>query len=395
MRYIVGRDENGILHDIPIAGGRNDIVDQGGAAGPHDHDGEYAPVHGHPYSADDHTHAGGGHPDLATHTSLCLSATSHDHSGTYSAAGHNHDAAYAPTHNHPYAGTSHAHPQSDVTNLTTDLGNKAASNHNHDAAYSASGHNHTGTYANASHSHLDADIPAAIARDAEVTSAIATHAATPHGGGGEAFPVGSVFIAVVSTDPATLLGYGTWSAFGAGRVLVGRDAGDTDFDTAEETGGAKTKAISAHSGATVGDHAALSHSAHAGATVGNHAFTQPAAHSDHTNVLNHLHTLATGTGTTGNFSQVIGTVDTSSGGNGATPTQTALGTLSGNPTANGVAAQTHSAHSGGAVDAHSVGQANAHSDHAAQAHTVGQASAHTDLNVVQPYIVCYFWKRTA
>ena len=58
--------------------------------------------------------------------------------------------------------------------------------------------------------------------------------------GGEAFPVGAVFIAVVSTDPATLLGYGTWSALAPGRVLVGLDSGDPDFDTAEETGGAKT-----------------------------------------------------------------------------------------------------------------------------------------------------------
>jgi len=54
-------------------------------------------------------------------------------------------------------------------------------------------------------------------------------------------------------------------------------------------------------------------------------------------VVNHLHTLATGTTATGNFSQVIGTVDTTSGGTGGTPTQTALGTLSGNPTAGGAA----------------------------------------------------------
>jgi len=58
------------------------------------------------------------------------------------------------------------------------------------------------------------------------------------------YPVGSVYInASVSTNPGTLLGFGTWSAFGAGRVLVGLDAGDTDFDTVEETGGAKTHTL--------------------------------------------------------------------------------------------------------------------------------------------------------
>jgi hypothetical protein len=63
---------------------------------------------------------------------------------------------------------------------------------------------------------------------------------TPTGGGGEAFPVGAVYISVTGTNPSTELGYGTWSSFGAGRVLVGFDSTQTEFDTVEETGGAKT-----------------------------------------------------------------------------------------------------------------------------------------------------------
>lgn len=56
-------------------------------------------------------------------------------------------------------------------------------------------------------------------------------------------PIGSIHITVDPTNPATTLGYGTWSAFGTGRVLVGVDVGDADFDTVEETGGSKTATI--------------------------------------------------------------------------------------------------------------------------------------------------------
>ena len=55
------------------------------------------------------------------------------------------------------------------------------------------------------------------------------------------YPVGSIYInAGVATNPGTLLGFGTWSAFGSGRVIVGVDSTDTDFDAVRETGGAKT-----------------------------------------------------------------------------------------------------------------------------------------------------------
>ena len=57
----------------------------------------------------------------------------------------------------------------------------------------------------------------------------------------DVYPVGSIYInAAVATNPATLLGFGTWVAFGTGRTMVGIDASQTEFDTLEETGGAKT-----------------------------------------------------------------------------------------------------------------------------------------------------------
>jgi hypothetical protein len=62
-----------------------------------------------------------------------------------------------------------------------------------------------------------------------------------------AYPVGSVYInATSATNPATLLGFGTWAAFGAGRVMVGLDAGNALFDTAEETGGSADAIVVSH-----------------------------------------------------------------------------------------------------------------------------------------------------
>jgi len=74
-----------------------------------------------------------------------------------------------------------------------------------------------------------------IATTAFVTTAVANN---------YAFPIGSIFTTTVayadSDAVVTAIGGTTWVAFGAGKVLVGLDASDTDFDTSEETGGAKT-----------------------------------------------------------------------------------------------------------------------------------------------------------
>lgn len=69
------------------------------------------------------------------------------------------------------------------------------------------------------------------------------------------YPVGSIYTnSSVSTNPGTLLGFGTWTAFGAGRVMVGFDSGNSLFDTAEETGGSANAIVVSHTHtATVSD----------------------------------------------------------------------------------------------------------------------------------------------
>lgn len=54
------------------------------------------------------------------------------------------------------------------------------------------------------------------------------------------YPVGSIYTnANVDTNPATLLGFGTWERYGQGRVLVSQNSADTEFTSAGQIGGEK------------------------------------------------------------------------------------------------------------------------------------------------------------
>ena len=59
--------------------------------------------------------------------------------------------------------------------------------------------------------------------------------------------VGAIFTTVTayadSAAVVTALGGITWVAFASGKMLIGLDSSDTDFDTIEETGGAKTHTL--------------------------------------------------------------------------------------------------------------------------------------------------------
>lgn len=81
------------------------------------------------------------------------------------------------------------------------------------------------------------------------------------------YPVGSIYMSTVSTNPATLLGFGTWEAMPAGRVLLaqGKSSWGTTYN-AGSTGGEATHTL------TVGELPEHNHIASI-STTGNHTHT--------------------------------------------------------------------------------------------------------------------------
>lgn len=237
------------------------------------------------------------------------------------------------------------------------------------------------------------------------------------------YPVGSIYMSVNNVNPGLLFG-GTWVEWGPGRVPVGVDVNDEDFDTVEQTGGEKTHMLT-EAEMPEHTHAFTGTPVTSGSQNANHTHTtttgNPSANHTHPVNINsgtvsawHTHTTTTGgesvdhshnaglnRGTGGNgYGLVDSLTATSTGGwntNGRSAAHSHTGT-SGNPSANHYhnvngntstvsAWHTHSGTSGteSANHQHSVTAAGTNSN-------TGSGVAH---NVMGPYITCYMWKRTA
>lgn len=155
------------------------------------------------------------------------------------------------------------------------------------------------------------------------------------------YPVGSIYLSVSSTNPSTYFG-GTWVAWGSGRVPVGINTSDSNFNAVEKTGGASAVTLTA-------------------SQMPSHTHTFTGSSTTTNSAGGHTHNIGRDTDGGSGSSRYTVHKAGASGAQGTSPTSSA-------------GAHTHTLTPKGK-----------------NANTGGGGS-HTNL---QPYIVCYMWKRTA
>ena len=172
-------------------------------------------------------------------------------------------------------------------------------------------------------------------------------------------PIGSIYTAIIATNPGTLFGFGTWTAFGAGRMLISLDSTNVLFDTAEETGGSADASLPSHT------HTASITSVTAGTPAGSvlSTFTGAAMAA-------HSHTFS-------------GAVGGGGGGGGQS-----LNTFYGQNTTDTASAGTPT----GTVTSTFTGSALATHTHTVTNSTEGVSGTNANY---PPFIAVYMWKRTA
>lgn len=91
---------------------------------------------------------------------------------------------------------------------------------------------------------VESDEAKVLTKDERDNIETAYHHSQQHHAPLESWPVGSVFISLVDTDPSVMLGYGTWRRFAKGRTLVGLREDDPYFGEIRQESGEVTQKTS-------------------------------------------------------------------------------------------------------------------------------------------------------
>lgn len=213
-------------------------------------------------------------------------------------------------------------------------------------------------------------------------------------------PVGSIEVNVSGVNPGTYLG-GTWATWGSGRVPVGVNTGDENFNTVEKMGGAKnythTHGLASHAHSINSHSHSINSHAHG---ISNHAHGMShshaiASHSHTVNSHNHTQTMnfhsswTLGPGWEGlKYTEAAESVPTS-----------VIYTGSSSPGTNGVTLNTGTpnvastdpvgltTNESGTLTSNGCGTLNTNGSGELTTSNGGNSS-------LQPYITCYMWKRT-
>lgn len=188
-------------------------------------------------------------------------------------------------------------------------------------------------------------------------------------------PIGSLEFNTSGTNPSVYLGFGTWELWGAGKVPIGVDSSDSSIDDADKTVGSKTKSYTP-----------------AGTNTGT-AITMNAVELTHSGGAVQSHTL-----TVDEMPSHIHDVFVNGQGSGGRSGLYMTWGYSENADIKVYNGQSFVAQEGsGKGHSHGFTQPNKHS-FTPTTKTITQPTftgTQTNINVVQPSISCYMWKRTA
>ena len=183
------------------------------------------------------------------------------------------------------------------------------------------------------------------------------------------YPVGCIYESTSSTNPSTLFTGTTWSAFGQGKMLVGLDPNDADFNSTSDSGGSKTVTL------TTDQIPSHNHSfSGSSGSAGSHSHTYSGTTSSHGG---HAHNYTVRTGRSYSSSTGSATNGVVQGSNGVQLDSSTQSTAS--------------------AGSHSHTYSGTTSSHGGHSHSVsgtignkGGGQAHDNM---PPYVVVYRWKR--